>query len=544
MLGRNVAAFPSLRNRPRDWTTQELAEFYRVESALIQGGMGVVTDRGLTDEGDPWFVFCREDDSEPVAHFARIDGQYLIASPAYSGVARGHDFRSMVQDLLSRHRLTPRSEGESSNVLMHPAALLIVVVGTAFFKTPGQAKADESHKDGDAVTHKTDAGAGGASAPGLAWTVGALASLNSDSASQSGQNWNDEQLAIASAVVFAASAFEQTSAPMVAASAADQWLSESSDSGFNPGHSSFVQSVLAELEASVASADFTPIKAAGSSTGWLYADVASTLDLMAKLSHIPPAHQTGVLDSAELSASAPLSASPSTSDYALLATKAFMGGPSLGVAAPLAAFVDALQNVDHAGTAPSQPSANVVYHEDATVVDFLPAGLTSLPSYASVVVQSGSADAFLAENNIFVSLQFSSAAQTVAQVQSALSNSVSAATAEVAVVDHPTMTQTGAASSQTASAGAQNLVISTGAGNNSNEVLTATQFIETLDLFLSETPNASVVVSQQKYVFASPHGTNGASSVLESVTMTFNDGSSISIVGQQQTLHDLVTHVQ
>ncbi len=546
MLGHNIAAFPSVRNRPRDWTPQELAEFYRVEAALIQGGMRVVTDRGLTDEGDPWFVFCREDDSEPVAHFARIGGQYLIASPAYDGVARGHDFRSMVQNLLSRHRLTPRGEGDSSNVLMHPAALLIIVVGTAFFKTPGQAKADESHKDG---AHKTDAGAGGASTPGFAWTIGASEALKNDSLAQSGQNWSEEQLAIAAAVVFATSAYEATSTPVVTTPTTTQSLFETSDSGLGSGHASFVQSVLSELEASVASVDFTPIKAAGSSTGWLYADVASTLDLVAKLNHIPSAHQPSAFDAAELSASSlSLSASSSSnsSDYALLATKAFVGGASTGVSPPLAAFIDALQNIDHAGAAsPQQTSANVVYHEDATVVDFLPASLTSLPSYVSVQTQTGSAGMFLAENNIFITLQFNAAAQTAAGVQSALNNSLSAANVHVAsIVDNTTTTHADGSASPTANAaGAQNIVISTGGGTNSNEVLTASEFIHTLDLFLSETPNASIVVSQQKYVFIGPQGTNSGSPVMESVTMTFNDGSSISIVGQQQTLHDLVAHV-
>jgi hypothetical protein len=543
MLGRNIAAFPSVRNRTKDWTPQELAEFYRVESALIQGGMRVVTDRGLTDEGDPWFVFCREDDSEPVAHFARINGQYLIASPAYDGIARGHDFRSMVQNLLSRHRLTARGEGDSSNVLMHPAALLIIVVGTAFFKTPGQAKADESHKDGP---HKTDAGGGGASMPGLAWTIGALEALKNDNLSQSGQNWNEEQLAIASAVVFAASSYEAASAPVVVTPAATQSLFETSDSGFGSGHASFVQSVLSELETSVASADFTPIKAAGSSTGWLYADVASTLDLMAKLNHIPLADQTGAFEITEHSASLSAPWSNNSSDYALLAAKAYVGGPSTGVSAPLAAFIDALQSGDHAGMPPPQLSANVVYHENATAVDSLPASLTSLPSYVSVQTQTGSAGAFLVENNIFITLQFNAAAQSAADAHSTLNNSTSAGNVQVAsIVDHTTTTQPSAASPQTAAtAGAQNIVISTGVGANSNEVLTASEFIQTLDLFLGETPNASVVVSQQKYVFISPQGTSSSSSVLESVTMTFNDGSSISIVGQQQTLHDLVSHVQ
>src|SRR5215217_3640168 len=93
------------RARPlsRDWSQDELAEFYRVESALLQAGMRIETDRGLTDEGDPWFAFCRADDGETFIHFARIDGRYIIAGPAYEGVAQGYDFPELVRDLISRH---------------------------------------------------------------------------------------------------------------------------------------------------------------------------------------------------------------------------------------------------------------------------------------------------------------------------------------------------------------------------------------------------------------------------------------------------------
>ena len=146
MAAENVSFLFSTRRRSSDWTSQELAEFYRVESALIQGGMRIITDRGLSDEGDPWFVFCREDSGEPVVHFARIDGQYIIASPAYEGVARGLDFKSMVRDLISHHGLAPVKTSEKSNIFMHPAALLIVLVGIAFFKTPSEAQASEVSK--------------------------------------------------------------------------------------------------------------------------------------------------------------------------------------------------------------------------------------------------------------------------------------------------------------------------------------------------------------------------------------------------------------
>lgn len=133
---------PRYAPKPADWSQQELAEFYRVESALIRAGIRVGTDRGLSDENEPWFVFFRADDGEVVIHFARIDGEYLIAGPAYEEIARGFDFSSLVRNLVARHPLIRRSNG-SSNISVHPAALLVAIVGTAFFKT-GEARAAET----------------------------------------------------------------------------------------------------------------------------------------------------------------------------------------------------------------------------------------------------------------------------------------------------------------------------------------------------------------------------------------------------------------
>ncbi|MDB5458058.1 MAG: hypothetical protein JWP92_3643 [Caulobacter sp.] len=132
---------PRFVRGPSDWAQQEIAEFYRVESALIRAGLRVGTDRGVTDEGDPWFIFFRADDGEVVIHFARIDGEYLIAGPAYEEVARGIDFTALVRNMIARHPLV-RPQGKRDNIFLHPAALLVAVVGTAFFKS-GEAKAME-----------------------------------------------------------------------------------------------------------------------------------------------------------------------------------------------------------------------------------------------------------------------------------------------------------------------------------------------------------------------------------------------------------------
>lgn len=125
---------------PRDWAPQDIAEFYRVEGILIQAGLRVTSTRGLSDEGDPWFVFCREEDDEVIIHFARIDGSYVISAPAYCGNAVGRDFRSLVRGLIEQHpmlQLRPRP----ANLYLHPAALLVVLVATALVKLSPSAAA-------------------------------------------------------------------------------------------------------------------------------------------------------------------------------------------------------------------------------------------------------------------------------------------------------------------------------------------------------------------------------------------------------------------
>ena len=146
-----------LRRQPdsSDWNQQELAEFYRVESALLQGGLSVTTDRGISDEGDPWFVFCRADNEEVIAHFARIGREYVIISNLHSGVVRGADFRLLIRRMIDSHPLmVPLKRNPGQKILLHPAAMLTAMLASAYFlasekdATNGSSLAEVNAKNG------------------------------------------------------------------------------------------------------------------------------------------------------------------------------------------------------------------------------------------------------------------------------------------------------------------------------------------------------------------------------------------------------------
>src|SRR6476469_6771236 len=119
-----------------DWSQRDLAEFNRVEADLIKCGVGISTDRGLTDEGEPWFIFFRQDDEEVVVHFARIGGEYVVASNFTEAVFRGRNFQTLVRELLdSLPDFLPKQHSSRSTVFLHPAALLAALVVTGYVKS-------------------------------------------------------------------------------------------------------------------------------------------------------------------------------------------------------------------------------------------------------------------------------------------------------------------------------------------------------------------------------------------------------------------------
>ena len=154
-----VIPFRRTRILPAEWTQAELGEFYRVEAALIAAGLPVVTECGVSDEGDPWFVFCHHDDQEAVViHFARISGDYVVCAPSLGQVRSSGNFRQLVRDLLGKLSTVAERRTDDTRrdgkVVLHPSALLWVVVAMAIFKST-EARAVEARSAAGVASNAT-----------------------------------------------------------------------------------------------------------------------------------------------------------------------------------------------------------------------------------------------------------------------------------------------------------------------------------------------------------------------------------------------------
>lgn len=130
-MSATVFSFRKRRTGPQPWTNDELAELYRVVDILARAGLAVETETGLSDEGDPWFIFCRADTGDVIAHFARIDDHFVAASVVVDATYRGANFRQIVERMVSSQPLILPKPVAGTNLLLHPAVILTAFVATA-----------------------------------------------------------------------------------------------------------------------------------------------------------------------------------------------------------------------------------------------------------------------------------------------------------------------------------------------------------------------------------------------------------------------------
>ena len=122
-----------LNTPKKSWSNQDIADFYRAVDILKQAGLNTEVDSGVTDEDDPWFVFVRPDSGDVIAHFARIDSQFIAVSALNKEVYKGKDIRTIVDQMLDKHpMLLPQTKSGAGRLFLHPSVALTAFLAAAF----------------------------------------------------------------------------------------------------------------------------------------------------------------------------------------------------------------------------------------------------------------------------------------------------------------------------------------------------------------------------------------------------------------------------
>jgi len=127
-----------------DWQQQNLAEIYRVQHLLMQNGVRVDLDRGLTDRGEPWCVFFDPVTQDVLIHIARLSGRYVLVSSALEIEASGRSFREVIDRfetaLCNLLELNKRPSGDGK-VVVHPASKLLFALAAVYLLVKSKAEA-------------------------------------------------------------------------------------------------------------------------------------------------------------------------------------------------------------------------------------------------------------------------------------------------------------------------------------------------------------------------------------------------------------------
>lgn len=127
-----------------DWSNQELASIYRVKQLLDAAAVPNELERGISDEGDPWCIFCKLD-GEVFIHLCRIDHRYVLDSPNLRSPIYGANFSELIEEFSAgavRSEPTAVKGGSrviklerNGKVFLHPAALLAALIWSIYLNS-------------------------------------------------------------------------------------------------------------------------------------------------------------------------------------------------------------------------------------------------------------------------------------------------------------------------------------------------------------------------------------------------------------------------
>lgn len=122
---------PFVSGSKKGWSQAEQAEFIRATEILRGTGLPVITESGLSDEGDPWTIFLREDTGDVVVHISKIDGCVVATSAASDDVVSGPSFRAVMNRIIRSQPLVLPTTRSGDKVYLHPSAVITAFIATA-----------------------------------------------------------------------------------------------------------------------------------------------------------------------------------------------------------------------------------------------------------------------------------------------------------------------------------------------------------------------------------------------------------------------------
>jgi hypothetical protein len=119
--------------RLNDWTQQEMADFYRAHRLLVENGVGIGIDRGLSDAGDPWLAFYDEATQEVFLHIARIDQACVLVCDQLELRITASTIGELISIFETEvRRIISLRQERNSKVILHPAARIIMSISAVF----------------------------------------------------------------------------------------------------------------------------------------------------------------------------------------------------------------------------------------------------------------------------------------------------------------------------------------------------------------------------------------------------------------------------
>lgn len=119
--------------RLNDWTQQEMADFYRAHRLLVENGVGIGMDRGISDAGDPWMAFYDVATQDVFMHVARINDACVLICDQFEIRITASNISQLIGSFEAEvHRIISLRQQKSSNVVVHPAARIILSISAIF----------------------------------------------------------------------------------------------------------------------------------------------------------------------------------------------------------------------------------------------------------------------------------------------------------------------------------------------------------------------------------------------------------------------------